>query len=471
MSWAAKRETTRPEDIAYCLLGIFGINMPLLYGEGTRAFLRLQEEIIRYYDDQSLFAWRHRSPSGARYNSPTGILTNSPTAFAECSNIVSCRVDTRNAVYSITNRGLHITVPIFEDYALLRCQTQHDPTSMVVVRLKHLYDNVYARSADECTGLVDQRAWYQWQLTTVYIITNPAACGKESLGCSFVIRSLPNGFNIEKPRLFNTVSGRSQFPIRKLLPGDTDTVKQTLLSRNSGRVRLVLTARKAYTERPGRDAVWTSYELVPQTPSNNRGESRDLDQGSKFLKLVDGRLLHARITQQDIFGERVLVVDVLCAASLGRIGGLWMRMRDILQHGPYRSLECMIECLPLLSRPSWVVVSTFVAQPLTHLLSISTMFIDRIPRDLARKGLAWAVELHEYLLGLLMTRPVEYLPVIFMLGHSILTDLYVYLKWYRMFKPWYDDKNGAIRYPSLTVTPTIMVVLCLTLYINLLRCI
>jgi hypothetical protein len=42
MSWAADRETTRSEDLAYCLLGIFGVNMPLLYGEGYRAFLRLQ---------------------------------------------------------------------------------------------------------------------------------------------------------------------------------------------------------------------------------------------------------------------------------------------------------------------------------------------------------------------------------------------------------------------------------------------
>jgi hypothetical protein len=42
MSWVAERETTRVEDMAYCLLGIFGVNMPLLYGEGERAFLRLQ---------------------------------------------------------------------------------------------------------------------------------------------------------------------------------------------------------------------------------------------------------------------------------------------------------------------------------------------------------------------------------------------------------------------------------------------
>jgi Heterokaryon incompatibility protein (HET) len=46
LSWANHRETKRPEDKAYSLLGIFNIYMPLLYGEGReRAFVRLREEI------------------------------------------------------------------------------------------------------------------------------------------------------------------------------------------------------------------------------------------------------------------------------------------------------------------------------------------------------------------------------------------------------------------------------------------
>lgn len=57
MAWAAERQTTRLEDIAYCLLGIFGINMPLLYEEGSRACMRLQEEIMKETTDLSLFAW------------------------------------------------------------------------------------------------------------------------------------------------------------------------------------------------------------------------------------------------------------------------------------------------------------------------------------------------------------------------------------------------------------------------------
>ena len=57
MSWAAHRRTTRVEDRAYSLMGIFGINMPTIYGEGPRAFIRLQEEILRRIPDQSIFAW------------------------------------------------------------------------------------------------------------------------------------------------------------------------------------------------------------------------------------------------------------------------------------------------------------------------------------------------------------------------------------------------------------------------------
>ncbi|KAH6972105.1 heterokaryon incompatibility protein-domain-containing protein, partial [Ilyonectria sp. MPI-CAGE-AT-0026] len=56
ISWASTRVTTRVEDRAYALLGLFNVNMPLLYGEGTKAFQRLQEEIIRHSNDQSVLA-------------------------------------------------------------------------------------------------------------------------------------------------------------------------------------------------------------------------------------------------------------------------------------------------------------------------------------------------------------------------------------------------------------------------------
>ncbi|PIL33593.1 hypothetical protein GSI_04216 [Ganoderma sinense ZZ0214-1] len=57
MLWASKRSTTRVEDEAYCLMGLFNVNMPTIYGEGRQAFRRLQQEIMKQSFDTSLFAW------------------------------------------------------------------------------------------------------------------------------------------------------------------------------------------------------------------------------------------------------------------------------------------------------------------------------------------------------------------------------------------------------------------------------
>lgn len=59
MSWSARRLTTCTEDLAYSLLGIFDVNLPLLYGEGFRAFARLQQQILMQTEDFTLLAWGH----------------------------------------------------------------------------------------------------------------------------------------------------------------------------------------------------------------------------------------------------------------------------------------------------------------------------------------------------------------------------------------------------------------------------
>ncbi|KAI0190634.1 heterokaryon incompatibility protein-domain-containing protein [Xylaria flabelliformis] len=93
MSWASKRKTTRVEDIAYSLLGIFGVNMALLYGEGSRAFVRLQEEIINQTHDHSILAWgellsEHEDLFDESGNSErwkdVGALAASPVDFKDC---------------------------------------------------------------------------------------------------------------------------------------------------------------------------------------------------------------------------------------------------------------------------------------------------------------------------------------------------------------------------------------------------
>lgn len=76
MSWASRRNTTRVEDEAYSLMGIFNVNMPMLYGEGRRAFIRLQEEILRTTEDYSMFSWRIK-PCSDSY----GLFASCPADF------------------------------------------------------------------------------------------------------------------------------------------------------------------------------------------------------------------------------------------------------------------------------------------------------------------------------------------------------------------------------------------------------
>ncbi|KAJ9614361.1 hypothetical protein H2200_002497 [Cladophialophora chaetospira] len=47
LQWAAKRSTKKKEDKAYCLLGVFEIFMPLMYGEGDNAFDRLLRKVAK----------------------------------------------------------------------------------------------------------------------------------------------------------------------------------------------------------------------------------------------------------------------------------------------------------------------------------------------------------------------------------------------------------------------------------------
>jgi hypothetical protein len=105
MSWASKRKTTRPEDMAYCLMGLFKVNMPLLYGEGSKAFYRLQLEIIKESDDESIFAWCEDEWS---ISVESGLLARSPAAFKDSGDIESTH-GTRASPYAMTNQGLQIT--------------------------------------------------------------------------------------------------------------------------------------------------------------------------------------------------------------------------------------------------------------------------------------------------------------------------------------------------------------------------
>ena len=127
MSWASTRLTTRLEDQAYCLMGIFDVNMPLLYGERHKAFLRLQEEIMKQDDDQSLFAWTVDDPGKGH-----GLLADSPSAFARSGRIKPYHSIANTIPRSISSKGVSLALsllieadksglpPVF-NYGVLEC--------------------------------------------------------------------------------------------------------------------------------------------------------------------------------------------------------------------------------------------------------------------------------------------------------------------------------------------------------------
>ena len=149
MSWASKRKTTRMEDVAYCLLGICGVNMPLLYGEGENAFIRLQEEILKSSVDQSLFAWG-LTPGLFDWYEEFGILAPSPGNFQDSSSMISFQRTTATAPYIMTNQGLQIELPLIEEsgnvLGLLDCQFHDEASTCIAIRLKRTHkSDVFVR--------------------------------------------------------------------------------------------------------------------------------------------------------------------------------------------------------------------------------------------------------------------------------------------------------------------------------------
>jgi len=150
MAWAAGRETTRREDVAYCLLGIFGVSMPLIYGEGPKAFARLQEEIIRQTNDLSMFCWQSAGEEEYR-----GFLAESPDEFASAPEFSSGRIGIDNPEYTVTNKGIRIVLSLYHisfdfdvdgDILILPLNTvRQEGDKGIGVYVKHYGNGMYAR--------------------------------------------------------------------------------------------------------------------------------------------------------------------------------------------------------------------------------------------------------------------------------------------------------------------------------------
>ena len=143
MSWAATRDTTRSEDIAYCLLGIFDVNMPLLYGEGSRAFKRLQEEILKETNDHSILAWdASNKDKGIEL---VGVLADHPSQFHACSDLEA--IESTSGRIGITHGDVDIRTSIIADggdrdgfglAAILECRNSKDMASRIAIPIRSL---------------------------------------------------------------------------------------------------------------------------------------------------------------------------------------------------------------------------------------------------------------------------------------------------------------------------------------------
>jgi hypothetical protein len=170
MSWAAKRRTTRPEDIAYCLFGIFGIHLPPLYGEGAKkAFLRLQHEIMKASLDLSILAWS--GPGSFRTHT---VLADSPSMFKDNMSIDFLNVGDSEP-FKMTNKGLRVKMPLIindgeEDTCTAALHCCYSGRSATWIGLKLRRTKIWNGPPEEGRSVWYRDAWLRYNVPTVYSV-------------------------------------------------------------------------------------------------------------------------------------------------------------------------------------------------------------------------------------------------------------------------------------------------------------
>ncbi|KAI1109669.1 heterokaryon incompatibility protein-domain-containing protein [Nemania sp. NC0429] len=153
LSWASRRETTVEEDETYSLLGLFGISLPLIYGEGRlRAFNRLQRELITVYNDDSIFAWKSLESSSGKHAlrahqqgyTSGGVLAPSIREFWDAFSVKSFGFYGNS--FSMTNRGLEINAKRWRciddpTRCIIRLNCGVDTSRHIGIPLMHINDS------------------------------------------------------------------------------------------------------------------------------------------------------------------------------------------------------------------------------------------------------------------------------------------------------------------------------------------
>jgi Tetratricopeptide repeat len=205
MSWASWRQTTRTEDRAYSLLGIFHVSMPLIYSEGNRAFIRLQEEIMKVYEDYTILSWPSfaastdlESSEKVRNDRYCSALAEDPNRFKPNSGsdwkysdlipneedwlrikriTIDSDVVTMSDPPALTARGLRIHLPVMhlDDHSILGYIFLKQKTTgfHVCLKLRRITSksHVYERERSEANGFqfVRDRELQEFNYYTFFI--------------------------------------------------------------------------------------------------------------------------------------------------------------------------------------------------------------------------------------------------------------------------------------------------------------
>ncbi|KAE8150732.1 hypothetical protein BDV25DRAFT_139562 [Aspergillus avenaceus] len=173
MSWASKRQTKRKEGIAYCLLGLFGVMMPIIHGEGEQAFARLQRQITESTNDDSIFAWGLGLPESEEDDSEgeisAGVFASSPADFANCGHIAQRNEYTASTTpFTIDGGCVRINLPLHTTtagrvFGLLNCGPERNSKEVVGIPLRHMSNEPSAQPLNIRTGRQKRknRAKYQ----------------------------------------------------------------------------------------------------------------------------------------------------------------------------------------------------------------------------------------------------------------------------------------------------------------------
>lgn len=373
MSWAANRITTRLEDRAYSLMGIFGVNMPLLYGEGAASFGRLQEEILRSSADLSLLAWDGTSTyvhySDTRIQRDD-LLAASPDDFMSCGDIVPTPKSSKSVLEgeaTLTNLALHITAQVIPGNhdrvfsMVLKCRPGNEIGSVLTLPLllrspqpnigKHTKQDVIECECFPADGRVEcQDAIYAAnasQVKSLAIVKRGSdippihqSLSSSSRLCNYLLvrfsdpvekkkwhtldlypksywRSKDPSFDLKAARGDLLIKQRSPIPNPDAIayPSKRLAVYGAIALQNCEQQRIVLGFGHGEYYLDDKDVIFGVFEYETGAPFS---PEKLINCRAHSLRLNDHDTVEVQLQITDVFGEKIAVMNVLVTNSAKR---------------------------------------------------------------------------------------------------------------------------------------------------------